>query len=146
MIEHSIFPSQCGPLRSVTHNARFLVMTSFMMSPGGHAGGDFPFIEEFLRSLENPNARWGFFHMIVAQKALERPIHVARPVEGGSWLMQPINDFVGGFVHNPNLEVPEATEEEPLRLLPTGLNEVCAHLSSLSHWDPLLPLPPAKEL
>ena len=39
-------------------------------------------VKDFMATLDEPNAQWGLFHMIVAQTALQRPIHLAQPVDG----------------------------------------------------------------
>ena len=98
-------------------------------------------IAEFVSTLLEAKAEWGIFHMLVAQAALRRPIHVAQPVEGEPyWHLEPINDIVGRYVFGAGVEVPEAPSGEPLRLLPTRLNEAHVPLASISHWDPLLPV------
>ena len=98
-------------------------------------------IQEFMKTLHEAKAEWGMFHMLIAQEVLHRPIHVAQPVEGKRcWLMEPINDIISQYVWE-NIDMPEAPRGEPLRLLPTKMNNVHVPLASISHWDPLLPVP-----
>ena len=50
-------------------------------------------------TLDQPKAQWGMFHMVVAQAALQRPIHLAQPVDGDpDWHLEPINDIIGKYV------------------------------------------------
>ena len=39
-------------------------------------------IKDFMSSLHEAKAEWGFFHMFMAQAVLRRPIHLALPVDG----------------------------------------------------------------
>ena len=39
-------------------------------------------ITDFMSSLHDAKAEWGFFHMFMAQAVLRRPIHLALPVDG----------------------------------------------------------------
>jgi hypothetical protein len=55
--------------------------------------------------------------------------------------MEPITEIVNRFVFEEGIEMPEAPHGEPLKLLPTRMNEVRVSLASISHWDPLLPVP-----
>ena len=43
-------------------------------------------VDEFLRSLDEPKAPWGFFHLIIAQQVLQKPIEVAQPVDALMWV------------------------------------------------------------
>ena len=95
-----------------------------------------------MATLDEPNAQWGLFHMIVAQTALQRPIHLAQPVdEYPGWRMEPVRDIVAAALIDAGVDVPATPQSDPLRLLPTRLNEVRVPLQSLSHWDPFLPVP-----
>ena len=38
--------------------------------------------KDFMSSLHEAKAEWGFFHMFMAQAVLRRPIHLALPVDG----------------------------------------------------------------
>ena len=92
-------------------------------------------------TLDQPKAQWGIFHMVVAQAALKRPIHVAQPVDGNpQWRLEPINEIVERylFTFDERVDVPKAAQAEPLRLLLARLNEVRVTLDRLTHWDPLV--------
>ena len=39
-------------------------------------------IKDFMSSLHEAKAEWGFFHMFMAQAVLRRPIQLALPVDG----------------------------------------------------------------
>ena len=39
-------------------------------------------IQEFMGTLHKAKAEWGFFHMLIAQTVLRRPILLAQPVQG----------------------------------------------------------------
>ena len=39
-------------------------------------------IQDFMSTLHEAKAEWGFFHMFMAQAVLRRPIHLALPVDG----------------------------------------------------------------
>ena len=99
-------------------------------------------VEDFMATLDEPKAQWGLFHMIVAQTALQRPIYLAQPVDGvPGWHIEPVCDMVAAWLCDMDVEVPATPHGEPLRLLPTRLHQVRVSLESLSHWDPLVPVP-----
>jgi len=39
-------------------------------------------IQDFMSTLHKAKAEWGFFHMLIAQTVLRRPILLAQPVQG----------------------------------------------------------------
>ena len=55
--------------------------------------------------------------------------------------MQSINEIIGQYVWDYNIEMPEAPRGQPLQLLPTRMTKAYVDLAAISHWDPLLPVP-----
>ena len=95
-----------------------------------------------MNTLDDAKAEWNIFHMLIAQAVLHRPIHLAQPVEGAPcWNVEPITDIIGRYAFEHGIEMPEGPRGEPLLLLPTRMTEVHVPLASISHWDPLLPVP-----
>ena len=78
-----------------------------------------------MRTLHESKAEWGIFHMLVAQTVLKRPIHLALPLESAPyWHIEPITEIVRRYVFEAKIDIPEAPNGEPLRLLPTRMNQV----------------------
>ena len=99
-------------------------------------------IQDFMSALHEAKAEWGFAHMLIAQAALGRPIHLAQPLDDAPyWHVEPITEIVRQYVFEEDIEMPEAPRGEPLKLLPTRMTKVNVPLASISHWDPLLPVP-----
>ena len=55
--------------------------------------------------------------------------------------MQSINEIIGQYVWDYDIEMPEAPRGQPLQLLPTRMSKAYVDLAAISHWDPLLPVP-----
>ena len=55
--------------------------------------------------------------------------------------MQSINEIIGQYVWDHDIEMPEAPRGQPLQLLPTRMSKAYVDLAEISHWDPLLPVP-----
>ena len=99
----------------------------------------------FVDTLHKAEAEWAISHMLLAQAVLRRPILLAQPIESAPyWHMEPITDIVGRYVFEADIALPtrilQTPSGEPLRLLPTRMDEVRVPLASISHWDPLLPV------
>ena len=99
----------------------------------------------FMATLNKAKAEWGISHMFLAQAALRRPILLAQPMASRPyWHMEPITHIVARCVSAAGVKLSmrmlQTPSGEPLRLLPTRMNEVRMPLASISHSDPLLPV------
>ena len=94
-----------------------------------------------VQNIRCPKQELGFFDLLLAQKELKRPIHIALPpgFEGSeTWQFRPLSVIIDGYAGDA-VAIPETPDGPPLRVCPTKVKEGAwlTDLKNMTHWVPL---------